>query len=284
VIASKKDSIVCTARMDITPRQASNMLENNFNNRPLNPDRVAQFRSIIEEGKWMFTHQGIAFYEDGSVADGQHRLAAIASCGKTVSCMVTKGLSLATIHAIDCGRPRSVRDVFTFLGRPVTSGQVAVIRMLWTEYVSVRSGLGWSNRPADTEKLLVFADHVMPALEFATPASLSRGVSHASVTAAIAAAWFTQDTQKLKRFTDLVRCGVGADVSECAAIKLREFLLTTKITSGAFEHRHELYLRSCTAIRAFLEERSITKLYCRTDATFPIPDCPGIFVAARAVK
>jgi hypothetical protein len=260
----------------VTPLLAKQWLEKNGNNRPINKTRVEQMRSVIKDGNWMVTHQGVAFYEDGTLADGQHRLAAIAAGDVAVPMMVTWGLSRRLIHAIDSGRPRSVRDVFNFMGLTMTQGQVAAARVMWMDYHAVRSTPSWHNCSIDTNKFILFATHVLPAVDFATPTKKCRGLSHASVMAAIASAWFTQERQRLQRFKDLLTSGVGAETSEGAAVKLREFLLTTPTLAGGTEARREIFLRSCTALRAFFEERNLSKLYCRVDSTFPIPDCPGL--------
>ena len=73
---------------------------------------------------------------------------------------------------------------------------------------------------------------------------------------------------KLLRFKSLLMSGVDADGGERAAIKLREYLLTTN-TSGV--DRQELYGRCCTALRAFFEGRDIMKLCWRREAAYPIP-------------
>jgi hypothetical protein len=265
-----------TRRVTVTPEMAREWLLKNENNRPINRCRVELMRQQIEEGKWKITHQGIAFYEDGTVADGQHRLAAIASGEIAVEMMVTWGLSRVLIHAIDSGRPRSITNVLNFMGMNLSQSQVAICRALWQEYHAVRRETVWGNQAFDTGKFAVFCEHVADAMSFSLAPKVCRGLSNAAVSAAIASAWFTQSHVELERFKHLLHTGVGASSEESAAIKLREFLLTSSLTSGGSEARQELFLRTCTALRAFLEGRSLSKLYCRVDSRFPIPECPGI--------
>ena len=124
----------------------------------------------------------------------------------------------------------------------------------------------------DSRDFSEFVKATREPIEFATPASRTRGISHASVVGAIASAWYTQDRDALSRFRHVLCDGTGAMKDEQAAIRLREFLLTTKLTQGGIGARHEVFVRSCTALRAFLEGRSIQKLYCREEAVFMIPD------------
>jgi hypothetical protein len=264
-------------RMVVTPEMAREWLEKNTNNRPVNKSRVQLLREQIENGTFVLTHQGIAFYGDfEELADGQHRLLAIAQGTASVECMVSWGLHKETAHAIDRGRPRSISNVLKFMGMSMTQAQAATCRALWCEYHAARRETVWNNQVFDTHTFMTFCEHVIDAVSFATPPKLCRGLSHASVSAALAAAWFTQSHVDLERFKELLHWGAGASESESAAIKLREYLLTTRVTGGGNEARMELFLRACTAIRAFMEGRGLSKLYCRPDARFPIPDCHGL--------
>lgn len=265
------------SRMFVTPEMARQWLEKNHNNRPITRARVSLIKEQIDNGTFTFTHQGIAFYGDfEELADGQHRLVAIAEGEKSVELLVTWGLSKDTVHAIDRGRPRSITNVLNFMGMSLSQQQTAACRALWLDYHAARRETAWSNQVFDTHKFVAFCNHVFEAVSFAIPPKACRGLSHASVTAAIAAAWFTQSHVDLARFKELLHSGVGASDSETAAVKLREYLLTHSVTGGGNEARQELYLRCSTALRAFLEGRGLAKLYCRPDARFPIPDCKEI--------
>lgn len=102
---------------EITPQWAEKVLkENNTHNRRLNENRVGTIAADMVAGCFVLTHQGIAFAEDGTLIDGQHRLAAVVQSGVSVQMLVTTGLprshqdgvSLDTIDVIDCGGLRTV--------------------------------------------------------------------------------------------------------------------------------------------------------------------------------
>ena len=257
----------------VTPELAAEWLErhNNSNRRICKP-RVDSYVSLIKGHRFVLTHQGIAFYENGDLADGQHRLQAIVEAGMSVWMMVTFGIPIESIHAIDNGRPRSLQNVLTFVGVDLSHRHIASARILWMQYHSQRSETRWNAQSIDSRDFSEFVKATREPIEFATPASRTRGISHASVVGAIASAWYTQDRDALSRFRHVLCDGTGAMKDEQAAIRLREFLLTTKLTQGGIGARHEVFVRSCTALRAFLEGRSIQKLYCREEAVFMIPD------------
>jgi hypothetical protein len=265
---------VTVEKVFVTPELALEWLDRNHNNRNITGPRVDLFVKLIRDGKWCLTHQGVAFYDDGDLADGQTRLTAIVKAGVPVWMFVTRGLPRASIHAIDGARPRNVRDVLHFLGMSLSQHHVAVTRLLWMEYDLQRrdNAAVWDKNVVDTVVFTRFASAVMEPVQFAMPASKARGLSHSCCVAAVASAWFTQDKAKLLRFKELVASGAGADSDEQAAIRLRDYLLTTNLLSAGSGVRQELFIRCCTALRAFLEGRPLSKLYCRPDSVFPIPD------------
>lgn len=95
----------------VTPELARKWLEKNTANRGLRPSRVRYFAKLIENNEFMLTHQGIAFAKDGTLIDGQHRLAAIAAVGKPVRMFVGEGFVREdVILAIDIGSRRNTAD------------------------------------------------------------------------------------------------------------------------------------------------------------------------------
>jgi hypothetical protein len=273
-VAARVASEITTEKVLVTPQMAAEWLERNHNNRNVTGPRVDLFVRLIKEGKWSLTHQGVAFYDDGDLADGQTRLTAIARAGVAVWMFVTRGLPRETIHAIDGGRPRNVRDVLHFLGMSLTSHHVAVVRILWMQYQLQRreDAVVWDNNAVDTAVFAEFASATKEAVDFAMPPTKARGLSHGCLVAAVASAWFTEERGRLLRFKHLIAEGAGAERDEQAAIKLRDYMLTTTLLAGGTSVRQELFMRCCTALRAFIERRPLTKLYCRPDSVFPIPD------------
>lgn len=264
---------VRTRQIICTPQMADEFLKRNCNNRKLSSTRVAFLVRQIVDGNWMMTHQGIAFWDDGTLADGQHRLTAIVRAGKSVPVMMTTGLQKPAIHAIDMGRPRSTVDILRFVGMDISPSMVSAARILYIQREMARAGNStWLNVAIPTEAFQQFISLARPAIEFGAIHVCAKGLSHSCFHAAISAAWFTQDREKLSRFKVLVADGLDAAPEESAAIRLRDFLMTTNLTRGGSAARQEVFTRCCTAMRAFLEGRSITKLFCRPDAAFPIPE------------
>jgi hypothetical protein len=101
----------------VTPELAKKWLANNFRNRPIREDVVNAYARDMINGRWVYTHQGIAFNDRDELIDGQHRLRAIIVANAEVRMMVTFGLpskidghEMTTMDAVDRGATRSVAD------------------------------------------------------------------------------------------------------------------------------------------------------------------------------
>lgn len=99
--------------MYITPELAKSFLEKNSNNRDVKPTRVAKYVKDMKAGQFIATGSAISFFEDGSLADGQHRLLAIIESEVTLHYPVAFGVSKETAPNIDTGATRTAGDVLS---------------------------------------------------------------------------------------------------------------------------------------------------------------------------
>lgn len=114
---------------DVTPTFAKGLLDGNTANRKVNKAQLDMLCRTIRDGHWRLTHQGVAVYESGELADGQHRLMAIVETGITCQMPVFYGIEKedASIMAIDCGRSRTVGDSSSLTGHKVAPKDSAII-------------------------------------------------------------------------------------------------------------------------------------------------------------
>lgn len=104
-VIQNKDPIVTFE--DITPEIAFKFLEKNEGNRRMGHQHILLMARAMTAGTWLKTHQGIAIDVNGNLIDGQQRLSAIVSCGKTQRMMVTRGLDPDVYKVLDSGRGRT---------------------------------------------------------------------------------------------------------------------------------------------------------------------------------
>lgn len=105
-----------TETVTVTPALAELMLERNEDNRPIRRAKVRALANTIADGRWKLTAQGISFSRDGTLNDGQHRLAAIIESGRAVDCRVTFGESRDVFDVLDTGSVRNGGDTLHIAG------------------------------------------------------------------------------------------------------------------------------------------------------------------------
>lgn len=101
----------------IAPDEAAAILEEcNTANRPVRPGKVRQYANDMRNGEWKLTGEAIIFDENGDLADGQHRLAAVIEADVSVEFWVTMGVERDTRLYLNQGANRNVRDARSFVG------------------------------------------------------------------------------------------------------------------------------------------------------------------------
>lgn len=120
-----------TATMEqITPEKAKEYLEHNTNNyRTLMPATVKSYAADMAAGKWEENGEPIAFDETGALKNGQHRLNAIMTSGKTIPILVVRGVPKDT-EIYDFGKNRTVAQWGMAIGKPVPGAMSGAARIL----------------------------------------------------------------------------------------------------------------------------------------------------------
>jgi len=95
----------------ITPEMAEKLLRRNNSNRPVNWNKVEQYRKVMEEGKWKLHAQGIILDDKGNLLTGQKRLWAIIYSGEGQYMRISRGSPPDTATLIDRGTAQTSRDL-----------------------------------------------------------------------------------------------------------------------------------------------------------------------------
>lgn len=83
-----------TATIYVSPATAERWLaKNTANYRALSADKVALYARDMKNGDWKNNGETIKFYEDGTLFDGQHRLAGVVKAGVPVLMTVVWGIN-----------------------------------------------------------------------------------------------------------------------------------------------------------------------------------------------
>ena len=250
---------------EITPEVATQYLAMSKGNRKLSTGAVNSYARDMKSGAYDLTHQGIAFFDDGSLADGHHRLEAIKKSGVTVQMLVVRGV--ARSKNIDRTRPRTIACCLSFDQdtRWIDKGVIAAISAM-------------KKRSADketVESVLDIALRYEDEIKFCSGlvGCRRKGVSHASVLAAVILACIDGvDRRILERFYEVLKSGVTTEKSDVAVIKLRDFLFGLIGASGGGQVRREILLRAQRAIAALVKDEVLSRLYVPSEPIYPLID------------
>ena len=247
-------------RVNVTPSLAQSWLETlNTKNRSFSRAKVNVYAAEIAAGTWRNTHQNcIAFYEDGTLADGQHRLAAIVKTDTAVEMFVADGLSRADGAAIDQGRSRKLTDALIIGGMvdssKYISSQVAILRMVRqaeTSDVRAMTATATAEKIAEIREGIHFSTENMGAAR--------TGVGNAPVRGAIAVAFYEVPVAKLQRFSRVLVTGMQEGPEDVMIIRLRNWLMESRVTSSPRE-KLDAYRIVMHFIKAYCAGQDLTRV------------------------
>lgn len=241
-----------TKLVRITPAMAKMYLQKNKINRKISLRRVDEYARDIETGNWKLTHQGIAFYTNGNIADGQHRLMAIVKTNKPVSCLVTTGLPLSVSIGIDVMRTRSASDVIAIKGDSpwIRNRHVSMIKLIASPIRLT---------PSTTEDWL----HKMKESAIFSVTNLctnKKRIVIAATHAAVAMAHYHKvDSEKLARFCEVLMSGMMENNNEQIIIRLRDDLLSSE-ANGEVASKEKMR-KTQRAIQIYVNGEKVKKLH-----------------------
>jgi hypothetical protein len=268
------------ARERISPTKAQMYLNRNTGNRKLRDGLVEKYAADMRSGKWTACLAPVAFYVNGDIADGQHRLWAIIESGTTQEFLVVRGFPREAGLNVDTGKIRTVVDNARISGQdPDLSNElVALARM-------VEEG-DRQNKPYSNAQRLEFVDMHREAAKWAvTHGPRGKGLRSAATLAAIARAWYHEDDKdRLARFCQVVSTGFADGDSESSAVALRNYLLARCVGRSGRIHGslRDMFLKTMNATHYFMSGRKLTVIKGVADEVYPLPrrNAPGARKAA----
>jgi len=117
--------------VSVTPSIAEGWLAKMGPNRPLRKPDVERLAADMRRGAWELNGETIKFMKNGTLIDGQHRLAAVVHSGKTVPIEVVRGLTERAAQTVDTGRARSFSDVLFIEGGVNVRAIAATAKWMW---------------------------------------------------------------------------------------------------------------------------------------------------------
>jgi hypothetical protein len=248
----------------VTPETAKHWLTRNVRNRRIRPHKVEMYAKDMKAGDWLLTHQGIGFYADGTLADGQHRLSAIVASGVSVLMNVTRGIRKMSGTGIDIGEGRTEVDLSTSLGIdvPIDVKIVAVAKAL--------QAVSRSSKQSKQESLRFIVRH-LSAIRFALSLPSSRESQNAVFRGVLARGFYSVDHSQLRRFAEVVSTGMADGPHESAAVAVRNLVMRDRSVILTGTQRVKFGFKCEAALRAFVAGRRMTKLQETQGHVFLLP-------------
>lgn len=136
----------------VTPEKADEWLARNTDNRHMRKNTVAKYTRDIKTGDWLENGSAISFSEDGTLLNGQHRLAAIVQANRSITALVLRNLPAKSQDTMDDLAKRSLADTFNFHGVGNATAAASIVRrvLLWENGTRTNSG---KHQPTKAEAL-----------------------------------------------------------------------------------------------------------------------------------
>lgn len=252
----------------ITPDKAEKYLNRNTGNRKLRDGVVEKYAFDMKHGKWTDCPAPIVFYENGDIADGQHRLWAIVESKAPHKFIVVRGLSKEAGLNIDTGVSRTLVDNARISGidHGLSNQLLSVARAMYTGERGGRADQ-WSN-----SKKLEVVNQYREACEWAVSnGPRGRALRNSIILAAVARAYLhVQDKDRLKRFCEVVSSGYSDGQHESAAVSVRNYMQSrTDVTSNHALWR-ETFLKFQNAIDYFMRGKQLTVIKSIKEEAYPL--------------
>ncbi len=249
----------------ISPRIAEQLLLLNTKNRSFKPVKIEQFRRAMKAGFWRgLNGETIKVKADGSLGDGQNRLAAVRDEGIEVDAYIMFGASEDDIRTVDQGAARTAGDIIRLEGVESAVEKAAIARLLIAYEGNGGTSIAKANRVSNSEIIRRVAtdEQVHDAASFAI-AHRAPGLP-GSVVGFLYYLFSNIHKDEAETYLNQVCRGIGLDLQAPAAT-VREYLINRmRSRHQARDKKIEAMLRGWNAYR---DGRSLGKIV--TNGTLP---------------
>jgi hypothetical protein len=235
----------------VTPQMAEYYLGKNTANRKISERRVRTYERDLLNGNFGTTHQGIAFYNDGSLADGQHRLLAIVKANRGAKLLVVSGIKKEDAIHIDSGRARSMSDSIRIgeLSDWIEKRHIAMINLVAEPYrLTADETITWLENMEESAKFAI--EHL---------SCNKRNLTNSAIHGAVALAHFYgEDHEKLAHFCNVFLSGIPDGNKDIIIIRLRDDFMSN--TGGGGSDKRDRFWKAQRAIQIFTSGEKVKRL------------------------
>lgn len=258
--------------MKITPEVATDWLENRnlSTNRNLSISTASRYAKTMSEGRWLLTHQGIAFDSDGFLIDGQHRLQAVILAATPIEMFVAVGFNNDTFAVLDSGLRRQAGQL--------VKGKYGVMLAAAARFLGAVDGTltghlasGVFAAQADNDQILAVVEAWPEAADHAhvaQSACAAARITPAPHLAVLAQAARTQYAPRLGEWGRGIVDGVGLEATDPRLVLRTRFIRDNKTFRGP-AGRILAYAYTVKAWNAYAVGAELRFLRVRDDEQMP---------------
>ena len=224
-------------------------------NRNKKEAHVRYLRGEIRAGRFALTNQGIGVTASGYICDGGHRLKAIAAEGyPPVQFVLVRNLPDIAQSYVDIGARRNMADVLSlFFDASYSCQVVAILRAL------LKNEKGWGVSRFPPSDLIAVAERYGESVKRVVSVKSSKWIPAAGLAALVMVCDGAND-DKVIEFETKVITGVDLHDGDPPYV-LRRFFESDRSNMGGSEVQKIRFLKTCSAVNAFLAGRRITRVY-----------------------
>lgn len=257
--------------IDVTPTMADGLLKANTRNRNLTPKVVSTYARDMLRGHWAANGEAIKVAEDGTVLDGQHRLAAIVQSGVTLEDMLlVTELPAWTQDTMDSGRKRTTADVFKISGLGNVNVLASVARRAW---MWDRGNYQFKNSEtpttADLKEMLEIYPSLLRSAEIGARTNSTFRPANATATGIAHHLFHQIQEEATAEFFAQVATGAKLDTGD-PVMTLRDRLIREHAAPHPITATHSLAL-FIRAWNAFREDRKLSVIVQGPQDKMPMP-------------
>jgi len=148
----------------ITPEEAQNILNTkNVVNRPINKSMVDRYAASMKAGAWQINGESLIFAPDGTLLDGQNRLAAVVKANVSVPFCVWYNVPETARSCMNIGRKRTAANILHFKGYKNATIMAPIVRMAYIyDVVDHSLNLQKSGHEVNADIIDRYADYLNP--------------------------------------------------------------------------------------------------------------------------
>lgn len=137
----------------VTPSIAEAWLGKNTANRRIRRAVVERYCRDMQSGEFVENGASICFASDGTLLDGQHRLAAVVQSDAVVWMLIVRNLPMTTQDTMDDLAKRTLADTFGFHDISNANSAAAITRRILMWQQGIRTNSGGKYQPSKSECL-----------------------------------------------------------------------------------------------------------------------------------